>query len=123
MTKTVVWNEIPVNSFETAISFYKTVFGYEIYMEKMGPHDNAILKSQQGHVSADLYIGRPPEKGRGTVVHLAIPDNLENAMKRCVAAGGELVGTIVLIPPGRYHIAYDPDGNSVGLFEPAHGYA
>jgi hypothetical protein len=32
-----------------------------------------------------------------------------------------LVGDIVTIPPGRFQTAYDPDGNMLGLFEPAQG--
>ena len=51
---------------------------------------------------------------------MAVPDTLEEAKQRLVEAGGtvELDGVVIDIPAGRFFYATDPDGNSIGLFEP-----
>ena len=87
----------------------------------MGYTKSAIFMAHKGVVSADLTIGTPASKGTGPIIHLGVGGTLKDVAKRCAAAGGELVGDIVTIPPGRFQIDYDPDGNTLGLFEPAQG--
>ena len=55
----------------------------------------------------------------GCTVHLTLPDRLEDAVKRCRAAGGRVTSEPVSIGFGRFVYAHDPDGNSIGLFEAA----
>ena len=117
MTTTVAWVEFPVRDFDVSIPFYKTVCGFDIEIMDMSYTKSAIFMAPKGVVSADLTIGTPAPKGTGPIIHLGVGGALEDAAKRCAAA----VGDIVTIPPGRFQIAYDPDGNTVGLFEPAQG--
>jgi predicted enzyme related to lactoylglutathione lyase len=49
---------------------------------------------------------------------LALPDNIEDGAKRAADAGATMMGPVIEIPPGRLQYATDPDGNSIGLFEP-----
>ena len=44
---------------------------------------------------------------------------LEAALDRVRAAGGSIASPVITIPPGRFAKIVDPDGNSIGLFEPA----
>ena len=121
MTTTVAWVEIPVRDFDVSIPFYKTVCGFDIEIMDMGYTKSAIFMAPKAVVSADLTIGTPASKGTGPIIHLGVGGTLKDVAKRCAAAGGELVGDIVTIPPGRFQIDYDPDGNTLGLFEPAQG--
>lgn len=114
----VVWSEIPVSDIRKGVAFYNAVFGWTMAIDASGPNPMAIFDGRMNTVGGHLYPGRPAA-GNGPTVHLAVPDRLEDAAIRCREAGGTLIGDIVTIPPGRFHYATDPDGNSIGLFEPA----
>ena len=112
-----VWTEIPVIDMDRAITFYSTVFGYEITLDNTGPNPMAVLNNAMNTVGGHLYPGKPAAEGQGPTIHLEVSDTLEAAMERCQQAGGTLLGDPVAIPPGRFVYAQDPDGNSIGLFK------
>ncbi len=115
----VVWTEIPVTDMDAATEFYRKAMDYEITVDTAGPNPvGMIAASGQQGVSGHLYPGKPG-KGAGPTLHLAVPGTLEEAMDKWVAAGGTRVSDPIRIPPGRFAYAEDPDGNSIGLFEPA----
>ncbi len=118
----VVWSEIPVRDMKKAMAFYEAVFDYDMQLDESGPKPtadfpdrNSAAKGANGH----LYPGKPAAAGSGPTLHMAVPGALEDAMARCEKAGGSILGPIITIPPGRFVYALDPDGNSLGLFEPA----
>ncbi|MYM55098.1 VOC family protein [Thalassovita mangrovi] len=114
----VVWSEIPVSDMQKSIAFYETVFGYDMKLDETGPNPIAVLGSALNAVGGHLYPGKPAEAGQGPTLHLAVPGALEDAATRCAQAGGTVLSGPVAIPPGRFVYARDPDGNSLGLFEP-----
>jgi len=115
----LVWCEIPVTDLDKAVAFYSTAFNYEMSIDNSGPNPMAFLPfnptvpATAGH----LYPGKPPAKGTGPTVHLAVPDTAEDAAARVKAAGGEVLSDAIEIPAGRFIYAMDPDGNSIGLFQ------
>ena len=113
---TVVWTEIPVSDLDAGMAFYSKVFGWQMKAEQMGPNLGANFTDDLTSISGHLYPGTPAN-GNGPTIHLAV-DQLEAAAERCKAAGGTIIGEPVEIPPGRFQYATDPDGNSLGLFEP-----
>lgn len=119
-TNFVVWAEIPVADFDRATAFYETVTGGSVRREMAGPQEIAVLVSDETgpHVSANLYIGEPAAPGTGNIVHLIGQGTAEDMRDRAAAAGATLVGDIFEIPPGRVFLCRDPDGNTVGFFEP-----
>lgn len=119
-THAVVWAEIPVSDLQRGITFYHTLTGQELMLDETGPNPIAVfgVADLKTGVSGHLYPGKPARPGEGLTVHLVMPDKVEAAMARCTAAGGTVVSPIVEIPPGRFAYAQDPDGNSIGLFEP-----
>ncbi|HHB80347.1 MAG TPA: VOC family protein [Aliiroseovarius sp.] len=114
----LVWAEIPVRDIEAAKRFYATVFGYDITMAQDSPMPQAILGGDPNIPAAHLYEGAPASEG-GPTLHLAVPGALEDSIKACENAGGSMTSEIIAIPPGRFAYANDPDGNKLGLFEPA----
>lgn len=116
---TVVWVEIPVTDLEKARDFYTKVFGFKMVAQQDGPNPMYNFSDTQTTVSGHLYPGTPASDGNGPTVHLALPDGLEAGMERFAAAGGKVLSPPVSIPPGRFAYGTDPDGNSIGLFEPA----
>ena len=113
----VVWSEIPVSDMRKAVAFYNEVFDWQMTIDESGPNPMAMLGGRMDDAGGHLYPGKPAS-GNGPTVHLAIPGRLEDAAIRCRKAGGTVIGDIVTIPPDRFVYAKDPDGNSIGLFEP-----
>ena len=115
----VVWNELPVRDLDAATKFYETVFDLTFVRENMGPNETAMFGMDGVNGGGHLYPGKPSSDNSGPTVHIAVPGKLEDAVDRCWSAGGKVLGETITIPPGRFAYATDPDGNSIGLFEPA----
>lgn len=113
------WVEIPVSDFDKAVTFYNAVFATELKIDNTGPKPMAIFpiaEDSQG-IAGNIYPGKPAPRGEGPTVHLTAPDGLEPTLERITAAGGEVISPAIEIPSGRFAYAYDPDGNSIGVFE------
>ena len=119
----VVWMEIPVLDIDRGIAFYREVFGHDLTRDDSGPNPMAMfsVSDPASGVAGHLYPGKPSQPGNGPTIHLQVPDTLEATSGRCEAAGGTVVSDPIGIPAGRFQYALDPDGNSIGLFEPAKG--
>jgi predicted enzyme related to lactoylglutathione lyase len=114
---TVVWSEIPVLDLEKGMAFYGAVIGTPLTLQKGQPNDQAILPGGDfsgGH----LYVGTPAANGAGPSVHVACAGALEDAMERAKQAGAQVISPAIAMPFGRFGYIIDPDGNSIGLFEP-----
>ncbi len=122
LDNSVVWFELPVRDMSKAIAFYNTVFDSGLTLDTSGPNPMAMFPTKGGMtgpgVSGHLYPGTPAKNGAGPTVHLRVPDRLEDAIARCEKAGGEVTPGIIPLPVGRFAYAHDPDGNSIGLFQP-----
>ncbi len=119
----VVWMEIPVRDIDRGMAFYSEVFGHDLKRDDTGPNPMAIfpVENPESGVSGHLYPGEPAAAGNGPTIHLQVADTLEAAAERCWKAGGTVKSDPIAIPAGRFQYVVDPDGNSIGLFEPNTG--
>ncbi|MCU9847488.1 VOC family protein [Defluviimonas sp. WL0024] len=117
----VVWSEIPVSDMKRAVAFYNATFDWQMTIDESGPNPMAILGGNMETIGGHLYPGKPASAGSGPTVHISVSDKLEDAADRCRKAGGTVLGDPIAIPAGRFVYATDPDGNSIGLFEPKAG--
>ncbi|MGR3455039.1 VOC family protein [Pseudooceanicola sp.] len=114
----VVWTEIPVRDMQKAMKFYNDVFGWSLKLDESGPNPMAVFSDGAQGVGGHLYPGTPG-MGAGPTVHLAVPDGLAAATDRAKIGGAKVLYGPIEIPAGRFTYIEDPDGNSIGLFEPA----
>lgn len=114
----VAWTEIPVSNIEEATAFYNTAFGWKMEVDQTGPAPMAVLGGHMDVAGANLYEGDAAKGGQGPRPHIAIKTSLEDAMTRWESAGGKVISDPVVIEHGRFVFATDPDGNTLGLFEP-----
>ena len=113
----LVWSEIPVSDMDRAVTFYNKVFDWQMTIDESGPNPMATLGSNMETIGGHLYPGKPAADN-GPTVHIAVRGKLEEHVDRVAPAGGEVVSPAIEIPPGRFAYIKDPDGNSIGLFEP-----
>lgn len=118
--KAIVWSEIPVRDLDAAVKFYKAIYDFDLSIDNSGPNPIAMIPVADPEIACGhLYPGTPPASGTGPTTHFQVPDKLESAIERCTKAGGTMLPEIVSMPFGRFAYALDPDGNSIGLFEPS----
>ena len=112
-----VWAEIPATNLDRAVAFYNAVFDTELTKDETGPNPVAMFPtSTPGGVAGHLYPGKPAPDGSGPTIHLACPDDLEDALARVTEAGGKVLSDPITIPPGRFAYCLDTEGNSISIF-------
>lgn len=114
----IVWFEIPVTDMVRAKAFYENVLQTQLTDDDSGPNPMALFSTEdQSGVGGHLYPGKPAKDG-GMTAHFPVQKPLSAAVERLREAGGKVLSDPIAIPPGRFVYCKDPDGNSIGLFEP-----
>lgn len=125
MKQVIDWFEIPVSDMSRAQAFYEAVLQTSLHRENfVGPNMEMVVFKEDGHrAKGALLSGHPAlQPGTsGTLVYLHAGASLDAALKRVVAAGGQVAMGQVALPEGVGFMAHmvDVDGNRVGL----HAYA
>jgi hypothetical protein len=114
----VNWFEIPAVNIDRAMAFYKTVFGFKLTKEPMGPSTLAffpMVDGQYGSAGALMKAkGYKPSRS-GIVVYFPV-SSINAALARINAKGGKTI--VPKTDIGKYgffaHFA-DTEGNRLGL--------
>jgi predicted enzyme related to lactoylglutathione lyase len=105
--------EIPSTNLNQSEEFFKKVFGWEFK-----PFGNGYLlfNNHQG-IMVGLRKAEQVLKGDCTVFHINV-DSIEQTIEKVKSAGGHIKTGKTTIPAmGWYAVIYDPDGNSIGLYQ------
>lgn len=113
----LIWVEIPATDLARAKGFYEAVFETQLIEDNDGPKKMHMIPSANGGMCGHIYEGKPTTAGDGISAHLAIDGELDAAMIRIKAAGGEVVSEVITIPAGSFFYAKDTEGNSLGIFK------
>jgi len=109
----VCYVEIPAEDVERSVSFYRSVFGWNIRHHKDGrvSFDDAV-----GEVSGAWVTGRKPSPDPGLLIYIMV-DSVSSTIDRVIANGGKLVQPIGLDAPEITARFSDPAGNVLGLYQ------
>jgi len=114
-----VWFEIPVTDMPRAVRFYETLFQSSLIRDDSGPIEMAIFpRRDEGGTTGCLARGAMLKPGSdGTVVYLNADPQLDRALERVKAAGGEVLVPRTELPDdiGCFAQFRDCEGNRVGL--------
>ena len=102
--------EMKAGDLSTSKAFYQQAFGFAF--TDYGPEYAAV---EGGAVDIGLARGDSPEDPMPTFE----TDDLEAALAKVQAAGGNIVQAIFSFPGGRRFECLDPSGNRLAIYQPA----
>ena len=109
----ICYMEIPAVDMQRSADFYAKAFGWRIRKRGDGA---AAFDDPTGGVSGAWVTGRPPASQPGLVVYIMV-DNIEQAVEKVKASGGEIVQPIGVDAPELTARFRDPEGNVLALYE------
>jgi hypothetical protein len=123
MTKNVVgWFEIPVLDMDRAITFYKTVFGFDFHRLTLLNEDMAFFPSVENGFGSPGALTCSPEfyqpKDNGVLIYFTSPTgDVSVELGKVGDAGGKVVMPRKQISPeyGFIGLIFDSEGNRIGI--------
>ena len=111
------WFEIPVTDMARAKRFYSAVLQSDLREDAMNGMHLAVLPYQDGVGGALIQSPQHIPSAQGTIVYLNAGDDLDGAIARVEAAGGQVsMGrTLVTEQIGSIAIFLDSEGNRVAF--------
>ncbi len=105
--------EIPVTDLNKSQKFFKNVFGWEFK-----PFGNGyLLYNNHKGIMAGLRQVEKVIKGDSTVFHVNV-ESIDDIHEKVKKFGGDVKTEKTTIPAmGWYALIYDPDGNTIGLYQ------
>jgi uncharacterized protein len=105
--------EIPSTDLDRSKDFYNKIFGWEFKSFGTG----YLLFNNHKGIMAGLRKTDKVVKGDSTVFHVTV-ESIDDILKKASEAGGSTKRGKTVIPAmGWYALIYDPDGNSIGLYQ------
>jgi hypothetical protein len=123
----VVHFEMPAGDRERMAKFYTKAFGWQTQM--LGPEmgDYVVVTTTEsddggpktpGAINGGFYLKNSNQPAQTPSVVIAV-DDIGDAMKKVVAAGGKLLGEATEIPGvGQYVSFFDTEGNRASILQP-----
>lgn len=116
------WFEIPATDLARATRFYEHVLGIKLRQEDFMNTPMAVFVTEDKEGIAGALVVSPNLRPHadGSLVYLNAGTDLDGAIQRASAAGGQVIlGKTDIGPPGFIAIVKDTEGNRVGLHMPA----
>lgn len=110
--------EIPTADLSRAITFYQTILGVAIEEMEMDGNQMGVLPNEEGTVNVVLVRGKDYKPTMdGAVLYLNAGQDLQPALDKVEANGGQVILAKTLISPemGYFALFIDSEGNKLGL--------
>lgn len=116
----ISWFAIPVTDLERARAFYCTMLGFDAMPDMVTPGGTcAIFPQAETGVGGSLnpFMGFKPTADSGVTIWLNAGDDLQVALDRVEAAGGQILQAKTPISEDYGYMAMilDTEGNRIGL--------
>lgn len=116
------WGELNARGVDSALPFYKKVFGWAVKKNEMGPDAPPYNEFQVGGESIaggqEMQPMVPKEVPSHWLVYFAA-DDVDKSFKAATAAGARELVAPMDFPGGRFAIVSDPQGAAFGLLKMA----
>jgi predicted enzyme related to lactoylglutathione lyase len=115
----VIWFEIPVTNFDKAISFYRTLFGWEFEEASNPSQEYRMIDAGDHSINGGLALRKPGEESRGVgpIFYIQVNDiEMTILRSRKLGATLERPPTFLSREAGMVASIRDPDGNVIGLW-------
>jgi predicted enzyme related to lactoylglutathione lyase len=109
----VCYIEVPAMDIERSVSFYQSVFGWNIRRHKDG---RVSFDDTVGEVSGAWVTGRKPSPEPGLLIYIMV-ESVSSTIDQVLANGGKLVQPIGMDAPEITARFSDPAGNVLGLYQ------
>ena len=122
MANPITWFEIPAVDIDRAISFYNSVFGYDLKPQRFGDTTMAWFpfdKKQSG-ITGSLILQPDhysPSASDGVLIYFGC-DDIDYTLKNVSIAGGQIVKpkTMISEEHGYMAVMIDSEGNRIALY-------
>ncbi len=114
MGRPVIHFEIGCRDRAKTAAFYSKLFGWST--TESGPATNIDTGSPQGIQGHITALGHEPEH---YVTFYVDVEDIQASLDQAIALGGKKIVGPVKIPTGAFAWFLDPDGNAIGLLQPA----
>ena len=113
----IVHFEIPADDLQRASAFYHDVLGWEI--SRFGDEPYWLVRAgEDGEPGANGALVARGELHRGPVLVAGVAD-IDGVLRRVAVSGGKVVQGKLPVPGvGWSAYVIDPEGNTIGLFQP-----
>jgi uncharacterized protein len=109
----ICYLEIPTTDIARSITFYQSVFGWQIRRRGDG---STAFDDGAGEVSGAWVTGRPPSTSPGLLLYIMV-DSISKTIDKIVGNGGQIVQPLGVDAPELTARFADPDGNVLGLYQ------
>src|ERR1700733_12911987 len=121
-----LWHELVTTDPEAGAGFYSRVFGWNAQPFSADPN-YTMLSSGQSPVGGARVVDKDPlaaKVGANWLTYVGGPD-ITAALAAVEAHGGRIIHPVTALPSdsGRYAVIADPEGSTIGVFEPGAGMA
>ena len=109
----ICYLEIPAADIDVSVSFYKTVFGWQIRVRRNG---SIAFDDGVGQVSGTWVTGRAPLITIGILIYIMV-DDINVAIDSVIVNGGKIVQPVGMDASEITARFSDPAGNIMGIFQ------
>ena len=116
------WAELATTDQKAGVAFYRTLLGWDVNDQAMGPGETYSMFTMRGKEVAAAYTMRGPERQGGAPPHWNIyvtVANAEESAKRAQSLGGRVLAPAFdVMDAGRMAVLQDPTGAVINVWEP-----
>jgi predicted enzyme related to lactoylglutathione lyase len=119
---TFSWPELATTDQKAGVSFYRSLFGWDVNEQPIGPSEMYSMFQMRGKEVAAAYTMRPEERQTGAPPHwnaYVTVESADEAAKRAQELGGKVFAPAFdVMDAGRMAVLQDPTGAVFQVWEP-----